>query len=114
MKLKKYANNPILSPNPKNQWEELVTCNPAAWYEDGTFYMLYRAAGNDPEHYIYLGLAKSKDGYNFERCFDHPVVKPQSLLLSFSELLQDMHLLSLPFVVLATSKAPLLWHKLCH
>jgi len=76
MKLKKYANNPILSPNPKNQWEELVTCNPAAWYEDGTFYMLYRAAGNDPEHYIYLGLAKSKDGYNFERCFDHPVVKP--------------------------------------
>ena len=72
-RLKKYENNPILSPNPKNQWEELVVCNPAAWYENGTFYLLYRAAGNDRDHFIYLGLATSKDGFNFTRCFDKPV-----------------------------------------
>ena len=76
MKLKKYENNPILSPNPKNQWEELVTCNPAVWYEDGTFYMLYRAAGNDADHLIHLGLATSKDGLNFTRMSDEPVLSP--------------------------------------
>ena len=75
-RLKKYEGNPILKPNPKNQWEELVVCNPAAWYENGTFYMLYRAAGNDRDHFIYLGLATSKDGFHFERCFDKPVLAP--------------------------------------
>lgn len=76
MKLKKYSGNPILSPNPKNDWEDLVVCNPAAWYENGTFYLLYRAAGNDVEHKIYIGLAESKDGYNFVRTSDKPVLSP--------------------------------------
>lgn len=76
MKLKKYEGNPILSPNEKNSWESLVTCNPAAWYENGTFYMLYRAAGNDAEHYIHLGLATSKDGFHFTRHSDEPVLSP--------------------------------------
>lgn len=76
MKLRKYSGNPILSPNPKNDWEDLVVCNPAAWYENETFYLLYRAAGNDVEHKIHIGLAQSKDGYNFERMFDKPVLSP--------------------------------------
>ncbi len=78
MKLIKYEHNPILKPNPANQWEELCVLNPAVIYDekDKTFWMLYRAAGNDKQHYIYLGLAKSKDGFHFERCFDHPVVSP--------------------------------------
>lgn len=76
MKLKKYELNPILSPNEKNSWENLVTCNPAAWYENGTFYLVYRAAGDDEDHFIYLGLATSKDGYNFTRCSDEPIVAP--------------------------------------
>ena len=29
MKFTKYENNPILKPNPKNQWEELCVLNPA-------------------------------------------------------------------------------------
>lgn len=74
--LKKYAGNPILSPKKENDWESLVTCNPAAWYEDGTFYLLYRAAGNDVEHVIHLGLATSKDGFNFKRVQDTPVLSP--------------------------------------
>lgn len=75
-RLKKYEGNPILKPNPKNAWEELVTCNPAAWYEDGTFYLLYRAAGNDKDHFIHLGLATSSDGFNFKRYSDKPVLSP--------------------------------------
>ena len=47
MKFEKYKNNPILKPNPNNQWEELCVLNPAAIYneEDKLFYMVYRAAG---------------------------------------------------------------------
>lgn len=76
MMLKKYSGNPILSPNPDNAWESLVVCNPAAWYEDGKFYMHYRAAGNDEEHLIHIGLAVSSDGFNFERIKDEPVLSP--------------------------------------
>lgn len=70
MKLTKWTGNPCLSPNPVNYWEELVVCNPGVWYENGTFYMLYRAAGNDKEHVIRFGLATSTDGFNFERASD--------------------------------------------
>jgi len=76
-KLNKYEGNPILQPNRDNEWESLVVCNPGAWYEEGTFYLLYRAAGNDEEHYIHFGLATSKDGFNFERVSDRPVLSPQ-------------------------------------
>lgn len=76
MKLKKHPNNPVLKPNPANDWENLVVCNPGAWYEDGKFYLLYRAAGNDKEHIIRMGLAISEDGINFERQSDKPVFEP--------------------------------------
>lgn len=76
MKLEKYEQNPILSPNKQNKWENLVVCNPGVWYEDGKFHMLYRAAGDDEEHYIHIGLAVSEDGFNFERVSDAPVLSP--------------------------------------
>lgn len=76
MKLKKFEGNPILSPSDANDWESLVTCNPGVIYDDGTFYMLYRAAGNDAEHVIRLGLATSKDGFHFERASNQPVFGP--------------------------------------
>ena len=63
MKFEKFKQNPILSPLESNEWESLVTCNPGVIYDDGTFYMLYRAAGNDSEHVIRFGLATSKDGH---------------------------------------------------
>ena len=49
MKLKKLKDNPVLSPNPDNEWEELVTCNPGVVYDNGKYYMLYRAAGKDKD-----------------------------------------------------------------
>jgi predicted GH43/DUF377 family glycosyl hydrolase len=76
MKLEKYSGNPILHPNPDNAWENLVVCNPAAWYENGRFYLLYRAAGDDEEHLIHIGLAVSEDGYNFTRVQNTPVLSP--------------------------------------
>jgi predicted GH43/DUF377 family glycosyl hydrolase len=76
MKLKKYKNNPVLSPNPKNSWENLVVCNPGVWHENGLFYMLYRAAGDDEKHVIRFGLATSTDGYKFNRTSDLPAFGP--------------------------------------
>lgn len=76
MKLKKFEHNPILSPNGKNDWESLVTCNPGVIYDNGIFYMLYRAAGNDKEHVIRFRLATSTDGFHFERASEKPVFEP--------------------------------------
>ena len=78
MKLEKCPLNPILKPNPKNAWESLCVLNPAVIYDEDRqeFAMLYRAAGNDEEHRIYLGLATSKDGIHFlgDRRFVEKVV----------------------------------------
>ncbi len=75
MKLEKYKNNPILSPNPNNDWESLVTTNPASYYDEerDEVILIYRAAGFDKEHRVNLGIAKSKNGYDFERVSDKPL-----------------------------------------
>ena len=78
LRFEKHAENPILRPNPENDWESLVVCNPGVWYENGRFYMLYRAAGNDEEHIIRFGLAESEDGIHFTRSSDQPVFSPSS------------------------------------
>lgn len=78
MKLQRYAGNPVLSPLPGSSWQSLVTTNPGAWYDEATgrVLMLYRAAGDDAEHRVHLGLATSSDGFNFERVGDQPVLSP--------------------------------------
>ncbi|MBI1336512.1 MAG: glycosidase [Phycisphaera sp.] len=77
VQFQRYAGNPILEPNPANDWENKVTTNPAAWLEaDGTVRMLYRAAGHDDQHKIYFGLAESSDGLNFKRVSDKPIFGP--------------------------------------
>lgn len=78
MKLNVYKMNPILKAN-DNPWESLCVLNPAVIYDDinDEFIMLYRAAGKDDiMHHIYLGLAKSKDGFNFVRMSDEPNFSP--------------------------------------
>ncbi len=77
MKFIKSKENPILTKNEKNDWESLCVLNPAVIYDDDKkFKMLYRAAGNDETHYIYLGLAESEDGIHFKRMSDKPVLSP--------------------------------------
>lgn len=73
----KYLDNPILSPNKDCSWENFCVLNPAVVFDENTkeFLMVYRAGGDDIKHKITLGLAKSKDGFHFSRCFDHPVLE---------------------------------------
>lgn len=78
MKLTKSKINPILSPNPKNEWEARCVLNPAVIYDDKRekFVMLYRTAGNDKRHQIVFGLAESDDGVHFTRMSDEPIFRP--------------------------------------
>lgn len=78
MKLTKCPENPILKPVSTHEWENLCVLNPAVIYDEAKqeFVMLYRAAGDTLEHYIYLGLATSKDGVHFVRQSDLPVLEP--------------------------------------
>lgn len=78
MQLERYKGNPVLGPNPDNDWEDLIVTNPGAWYEEseGKVYMLYRAAGKDPRHIVHLGLAVSDNGYDFRRVSDKPALSP--------------------------------------
>lgn len=78
MKFVRHCDNPVLSANSRNEWENLCVLNPAVVYDEKAdeFIMLYRAAGDTDMHHIYLGLAKSKDGIHFERCSDRPVLEP--------------------------------------
>jgi predicted GH43/DUF377 family glycosyl hydrolase len=56
----------------------MVCTNPGAVFDPtrGKFLLLYRAAGHDVEHKIYLGLAESDDGERFTRVSDKPVFGP--------------------------------------
>jgi predicted GH43/DUF377 family glycosyl hydrolase len=78
MKLTRYEGNPILAPHPDHPWEDLAVFNPAAWYDatKGEVLLLYRAAESHPDYRCYFGLARSRDGYRFERVSDQPVLRP--------------------------------------
>jgi predicted GH43/DUF377 family glycosyl hydrolase len=76
MKLQKHSCNPILRPHPGHSWENLAVCNPGVFHEGGVFHMLYRAAGDDPEHVIRFGLATSVDGFQFDRVGTRPILSP--------------------------------------
>lgn len=76
MKLTRSDANPILKPNPDSSWENICTCNPAAWYDGKKVYLLYRGGPDTDEHPIYFGLAESTDGFHFTRVSDEPVFGP--------------------------------------
>jgi predicted GH43/DUF377 family glycosyl hydrolase len=78
MKLERYRGNPILSPHPDHPWEDLAVFNPAAWYDadQKEVLLLYRSAESHPDYKCYFGLARSRDGYHFERASDQPVLSP--------------------------------------
>ena len=74
--------NPIITPNPSNQfdcpmqdkkigWEESDVFNPAATVKDGKIYVLYRAEDNSAtgigQRTSRIGLAESEDGIHMKR-----------------------------------------------
>jgi predicted GH43/DUF377 family glycosyl hydrolase len=61
----KYANNPILTPNPANEWESAYLYNPTAIVLNDTIFLLYRAQNASKTSSI--GLAWSSDGLSFTR-----------------------------------------------
>ena len=72
IKLTRYAEVPILSPVPTNQWEASAVFNCGAIYDNGLVHMIYRATdissgGQEGEYTNSLGYAVSKDGIHFNR-----------------------------------------------
>ncbi len=72
--LTKFHRNPILVPRTENFWEANSVFNPAAVYEDGKFFLVYRA--QSPDNTSTLGLAESDDGFHFKR-FHEPIYVPR-------------------------------------
>ena len=77
IKLTRYKNNPVLNPNKKNAWESKAVFNPGVTMHDGKVYMLYRAIGEYDSYISRLGLAISKDGFNFKRTNKKPIIEPE-------------------------------------
>lgn len=67
----KYAGNPILTPNPANNFESAYLYNPTAIVLNETVFLLYRAQNESKTSSI--GLAWSTDGTNFTR-LDRPII----------------------------------------
>jgi predicted GH43/DUF377 family glycosyl hydrolase len=68
-----YEGNPILRPR-GGSWESANLYNPAARVVDDEVLLLYRAHAEDIVSHI--GLARSRDGYHFER-EPEPILSPQ-------------------------------------
>lgn len=73
-KLTKHSKNPIICPNPKNDWEAFNTFNPAAIYADKKIHILYRAQGFD--YISSVGYASSKDGIKVDERLSKPIFYP--------------------------------------
>ena len=76
IKLARYKKNPILKPNPRNMWESKAVFNPGAALKDDKIYLLYRAVGEYNTYISRIGIATSRDGFNFKRISKKPIIKP--------------------------------------
>jgi predicted GH43/DUF377 family glycosyl hydrolase len=74
MKLHRHPANPILRPNPLNEWEALNVFNCGVVYHNDLFHMFYRAQG--VAYVSRIGYAVSSDGVHFNR-MQNPVLSPQ-------------------------------------
>ena len=74
MKLRRHPDNPILKPNPLNEWESLTVSNCGVVHHNGLFHMFYRAQALD--YVSRIGYAVSADGVHFNR-LQQPILSPQ-------------------------------------
>lgn len=75
LKLERFAENPILRPIPEHHWESKYVLNPAAIYEDGKVYIIYRAMGDN--NTSVMGLAISNDGLHIDERLPEPIYVPR-------------------------------------
>ena len=69
-------NNPILKPEPARSWESKAVFNPAAFYENNSFHIIYRAMGDD--NTSVFGYATSTDGITIRERLDQPIYTPRA------------------------------------
>ncbi len=74
-KMRRFQDNPILKPDPSNEWESRLVFNAAAIEVGKRVHLLYRALGNDGISRI--GYASSSDGYVFDERSPTPVFEPK-------------------------------------
>ncbi|MFX0202392.1 MAG: glycosidase [Candidatus Hodarchaeota archaeon] len=72
--MKRFKNNPILSPISNHPWESRMIFNAATLYTDNRVHILYRAIGQDGVSR--LGYASSSDGYHIDERLPSPIFKP--------------------------------------
>lgn len=82
-KLEKFTHNPIMKPNPDNNWESKAVFNSAALYENGKVHLAYRAIGNDDISSI--GYAASPDGLTIDERLEKPMYVPRESFEGKSE-----------------------------
>ncbi|MGD0780113.1 MAG: DUF5679 domain-containing protein [Dehalococcoidales bacterium] len=75
LRLERFADNPILKPNPDNWWESKAVFNPAALYEAGKVHILYRTISETDVSY--LGYASSVDGVHIDERLSKPAYVPR-------------------------------------
>lgn len=66
------VNNPILTANASNSWENQNLLCPCVWKEGATWKMIYTATGPYPQ----AGYAYSTDGVHWQRYSGNPVLTP--------------------------------------
>jgi predicted GH43/DUF377 family glycosyl hydrolase len=74
--LSRFEGNPIISPNPQNDWESWQTFNAGAIVLDDKVHLLYRAIGSDG--ISRFGYASSRDGFRIDErlarpAYEHPL-----------------------------------------
>lgn len=74
MPFTRHPANPILVPDPLNDWEAHNVFNPGVVYHQRLFHMFYRAQGLD--YVSTIGYAISQDGVHFNR-MRKPILYPQ-------------------------------------
>lgn len=72
---KRYEQNPVISPRPEFSWEAKATFNPAVFYENDTFHIVYRAMSFDDTSVF--GYASSKDGVHIDERLHYPIYEPR-------------------------------------
>jgi beta-1,2-mannobiose phosphorylase / 1,2-beta-oligomannan phosphorylase len=74
VQLKRFFDNPIITPNPQNSWEAQATFNPGVLYEGGRVHIVYRAMSRD--NTSVMGYASSADGTRITERLPNPIYVP--------------------------------------
>lgn len=90
--LKRYHQNPIITPASGNDWENEATFNPAALHLDGKFHLLYRAIGDGG--ISVFGYASSHNGLTIHERLHQPAFTLKDPLPKKNPL----HRVSLPYM----------------